>query len=148
LGFIWNDINKLFIVYIQVCPFPSNKLFLIKMTLHLQAWLPPFCSGETRLDLENRFYSRHRATCGLATKYDPCGYNKWRDPMKPSQILTKLCKEGKIDGPHFSYNRVSNYKPWIWITFFKLRMDKVFFAFFKTYFSKVRGTNEMLFDGK
>ncbi|XP_023341787.1 otoferlin, partial [Eurytemora carolleeae] len=61
--------------------------------------------GETRLDLENRFYSRHRATCGLATKYDPCGYNKWRDPMKPSQILTKLCKEGKIDGPHFSYNR-------------------------------------------
>ena len=106
--FLWNDINQFFIVYIKVCPFPSNKLFLIKMALHLQAWLPPFCSGETRLDLENRFYSRHRATCGLATKYDPCGYNKWRDPMKPSQILAKLCKEGKIDGPHFSYNRVSN----------------------------------------
>ncbi|NWZ73917.1 OTOF protein, partial [Acrocephalus arundinaceus] len=25
----------------------------------------------------------------------------WRDPMKPSQILSKLCKEGKVDGPHF-----------------------------------------------
>lgn len=29
------------------------------------------------------------------------GYNSWRDPMKPSQILAKLCKDGKIDGPHY-----------------------------------------------
>lgn len=29
------------------------------------------------------------------------GYNVWRDPMKPSQILAKLCKEGKTDGPHY-----------------------------------------------
>ena len=27
--------------------------------------------GETKIDLENRFYSRHRANCGIATKYDP-----------------------------------------------------------------------------
>ena len=42
----------------------------------------------------------------MATKYDPCGYNKWRDPMKPSQILTRLCKEAKLDGPHYSRNQV------------------------------------------
>lgn len=26
--------------------------------------------GETHVDLENRFYSRHRASCGLALYYD------------------------------------------------------------------------------
>ena len=26
--------------------------------------------------------------------------------MKPVQILTKLCKEGKLDGPHFSDGKV------------------------------------------
>uniref|UniRef100_A0A8C9MCY4 Otoferlin n=1 Tax=Panthera tigris altaica TaxID=74533 RepID=A0A8C9MCY4_PANTA len=57
--------------------------------------------GETKIDLENRFYSKHRATCGIAQTYSIHGYNIWRDPMKPSQILPRLCKEGKVDGPHF-----------------------------------------------
>lgn len=26
--------------------------------------------GETKIDLENRFYSKHRATCGIAYKYE------------------------------------------------------------------------------
>lgn len=29
------------------------------------------------------------------------GYNVWRDPMKPTQILAKMCKDGKLDGPHY-----------------------------------------------
>ncbi|TRY99590.1 hypothetical protein DNTS_007906 [Danionella cerebrum] len=57
--------------------------------------------GETKIDLENRFYSKHRATCGIASNYSVHGYNVWRDPQKPSQILAKLCKEGKLDGPHY-----------------------------------------------
>ncbi|XP_047430138.1 otoferlin isoform X11 [Mugil cephalus] len=57
--------------------------------------------GETKIDLENRFYSKFRATCGISSNYSVHGYNVWRDPMKPSQILAKLCKDGKIDGPHY-----------------------------------------------
>ena len=38
--------------------------------------------------------------------YFRCGYNQWRDPMKPVQLLTKLCKEGKLDGPHFTDGKV------------------------------------------
>ena len=26
--------------------------------------------GETKIDLENRFYSKHRANCGVASQYD------------------------------------------------------------------------------
>ncbi|XP_077477285.1 otoferlin b [Stigmatopora argus] len=57
--------------------------------------------GETKVDLESRFYSKHRATCGIAASYSTYGYNIWRDPMKPTQILAKLCKDGKLDGPHY-----------------------------------------------
>lgn len=63
--------------------------------------------GETRMDLENRFYSRHRATCGLPTEYCVEGYNAWRDCLKPSEILTKMCKEKGLDGPHFQPGRIT-----------------------------------------
>ncbi|XP_069388583.1 fer-1-like protein 6 isoform X2 [Paralichthys olivaceus] len=63
--------------------------------------------GETRIDLENRFYSRHRATCGIPTEYSLEGYNAWRDCLKPSELLSKLCKENNLDGPHFSPGRIT-----------------------------------------
>ena len=34
------------------------------------------------------------------------GYNAWRDPMKPTQILSKLCKDGHVDGPHYQPGKV------------------------------------------
>ncbi|XP_049327745.1 fer-1-like protein 4 [Astyanax mexicanus] len=57
--------------------------------------------GETRIDLENRFYSRHRAGCGLALYYDKDGYNKWRDSRKPSAILADLCRKNGIPSPEY-----------------------------------------------
>ncbi|XP_034741392.1 fer-1-like protein 6 [Etheostoma cragini] len=63
--------------------------------------------GETRIDLENRFYSRHRATCGLPTEYSLDGYNAWRDCLKPSELLTKLCRENGLDDPQFRPGRIT-----------------------------------------
>ncbi|XP_062864131.1 otoferlin isoform X2 [Trichomycterus rosablanca] len=57
--------------------------------------------GETKLDLENRYYSKHRATCSITSSYAVYGYNVWRDPMKPTHILSKLCKDGKLDTPQY-----------------------------------------------
>ncbi|KAM8784373.1 fer-1-like protein 6 [Rhynchonycteris naso] len=62
--------------------------------------------GETRIDLENRFYSKHRAICGLPSQYEIEGYNAWRDASKPTEILTKLCKDNKLDGPYFHPGKI------------------------------------------
>jgi len=40
--------------------------------------------GETHVDLENRFFSRHRAGCGLALHYD-----KW--------VMALACYDGEND---------------------------------------------------
>ncbi|KAL0183977.1 hypothetical protein M9458_019673, partial [Cirrhinus mrigala] len=63
--------------------------------------------GETQIDLENRFYSRHRATCGLPAEYAIEGYNAWRDSIKPTELLIKFCKENRLDNPHFSPGRIT-----------------------------------------
>jgi len=60
--------------------------------------------GETKIDIENRYYSKHRATCGLPLVYDPHGCCKWRDSMKPSQILLDLCKREGRPHPEFIEN--------------------------------------------
>ncbi|KAM6170713.1 fer-1-like protein 6 [Erethizon dorsatum] len=62
--------------------------------------------GETKIDLENRFYSKHRAICGLQSQYEVEGYNAWRDTSKPTEILTKLCKDNRLDGPYFSPGKI------------------------------------------
>ncbi|XP_065097285.1 fer-1-like protein 4 isoform X2 [Paramisgurnus dabryanus] len=62
--------------------------------------------GETRVDLENRFFSRHRAGCGLALYYDKDGYNKWRDAKKPTAILSELCRKNGIPSPEYRESEI------------------------------------------
>ena len=39
-------------------------------------------------------------------QFSSAGYNAWRDPQRPSQILSKLCKDSKLDGPHYLPGKV------------------------------------------
>lgn len=34
------------------------------------------------------------------------GYNAWRDCLKPSELLSKMCRDNGVDGPHFSPGRI------------------------------------------
>ncbi|UJR24822.1 hypothetical protein I4U23_006197 [Adineta vaga] len=60
--------------------------------------------AETRIDIENRWFSCHRATCGLAKRYDSAGYNAWRDTKKPTIILEDLCRTTNLNLPIYSEN--------------------------------------------
>ncbi|XP_023290146.1 LOW QUALITY PROTEIN: otoferlin [Orussus abietinus] len=100
-NYIPNELNPTF-----------GKLFEIKATfprdhtLTIQIWdydatSPDDLIGETKIDIENRFYSRHRANCGLAKTYASTGYNVWRDKESPSQILQFLCMKNNLPVPEY-----------------------------------------------
>ncbi|XP_047127416.1 myoferlin isoform X1 [Hydra vulgaris] len=48
--------------------------------------------GETCVDLENRYLSKARATCGLPPTYYTSGPYQWRDSLSPLEILDKCCR--------------------------------------------------------
>ncbi|XP_043922532.1 fer-1-like protein 6 isoform X2 [Protopterus annectens] len=85
--------------------FPSESLLTLMIYDYDLIGTDDFI-GETKIDLENRFYSRHRATCGLQSEYAIEGYNAWRDATKPLEILTKLCKDNKVDGPYLQPDKI------------------------------------------
>ncbi|XP_038071057.1 myoferlin-like isoform X3 [Patiria miniata] len=57
--------------------------------------------GETVIDLENRYLTKYRASCGLPQTYAVTGPNKWRDTQKPMEILDDYCKKNNIPGPFY-----------------------------------------------
>ncbi|XP_059384657.1 dysferlin-like isoform X9 [Carassius carassius] len=62
--------------------------------------------GETIIDLENRFLSRHGACCGLPLSYCLSGVNQWRDQLKPSQLLHRLCERRNYKLPIYKQDRI------------------------------------------
>ncbi|XP_063634515.1 otoferlin-like [Cydia splendana] len=57
--------------------------------------------GCTSIDLENRAYTKFRATVGLASEYNINGSNRWRDTDRPSAILVQLCEQNHLEAPEF-----------------------------------------------
>uniref|UniRef100_A0AAR2JTJ9 C2 domain-containing protein n=1 Tax=Pygocentrus nattereri TaxID=42514 RepID=A0AAR2JTJ9_PYGNA len=62
--------------------------------------------GETVIDLENRFLSRYFACCGLPQSYCISGVNQWRDQLKPTQLLQRLCQRRNYKLPVYKQDRV------------------------------------------
>ena len=95
-----------------------------KSLLRIQVWDWDLASSndkiaETNIDIENRWFSSHRATCGLPKRYDrsvkssllphpptflldSAGYNAWRDTKKPVIILNELCRTLKMNVPIYT----------------------------------------------
>lgn len=80
--------------------FPKDYLLTIQVWDY-DATTPDDLIGETKVDIENRFYSRHRAHCGIARAYNTSGYNAWRDREKPTQILDFLCQRNNLPAPDY-----------------------------------------------
>uniref|UniRef100_A0A8C6SU99 Fer-1 like family member 4 n=1 Tax=Neogobius melanostomus TaxID=47308 RepID=A0A8C6SU99_9GOBI len=109
--YIPKQLNPLFgEVFEFTVSFPLETELLVKILDHDLVGADDVI-GETRLDLENRFYSRHRASCGLPLYYDTEGYNVWRDAKKPSIILTELCRKYNMPDPEFRTSEVKG-KTW------------------------------------
>ncbi|XP_014245389.1 otoferlin-like isoform X2 [Cimex lectularius] len=62
--------------------------------------------GETKIDIENRYYSMHRGTCGLQELYHTNGYNAWRDIYRPTEILEWLCLTYNLQSPKYEVDSV------------------------------------------
>ncbi|XP_053686796.1 fer-1-like protein 6 [Sabethes cyaneus] len=62
--------------------------------------------GTTEIDIEDRFRSRHCMCLGFPEEYSSNGYNAWRHPSSPSELLEKICNECGIIAPNYVGNVV------------------------------------------
>ncbi|XP_063373993.1 otoferlin-like [Cydia amplana] len=81
------------------CTLPED--YLLKISLVDCGAMADELIGCTSIDLENRAYSKYRATVGLASEYNINGPNRWRDSDRPSAILEQLCEKNHLPAPEF-----------------------------------------------
>ncbi|VEN56322.1 unnamed protein product [Callosobruchus maculatus] len=57
--------------------------------------------GETKIDVEGRYYTKHRAGWGLPESYEEEGYCEWKGQQKPSAILGEICRINNLCRPEY-----------------------------------------------
>ncbi|XP_065071964.1 myoferlin-like isoform X2 [Rhopilema esculentum] len=60
--------------------------------------------GETVVDLENRYLTKYRATCGLPQSYHSSGTFQWRDVKSPKEHLERWCERHSVAKPQYLSN--------------------------------------------
>ncbi|KAL6424890.1 hypothetical protein ACFW04_010045 [Cataglyphis niger] len=105
-NYIPNQLNPTFGRVFEIeATFPQDYMLVIQVW-DFDVTTADDLIGETRIDIENRFYSRHRAHCGIASVYSTTGYNTWRDSERPTQILELLCRRNNLPSPEYSEREV------------------------------------------
>lgn len=91
-NYIPNEINPYFGSYFELkARIPLEKDLKIKI-MDYDFMSRNDLIGETVIDLENRYYSQARATCGLPPAYYTSGPYQWREGKSPKEILEKVCR--------------------------------------------------------
>ncbi|XP_048510270.1 otoferlin-like [Athalia rosae] len=99
--YIPNELNPIFGKLVEFdAMFPKDYLLTIQVWDY-DATSADDLIGETRIDIENRYYSRHRAHCGISRVYTVDGYNSWRDRESPVDILNYLCSKNNLPYPEY-----------------------------------------------
>ncbi|EDV22852.1 uncharacterized protein TRIADDRAFT_28445, partial [Trichoplax adhaerens] len=103
-NYIANDLNPLFGRMFELsCQLPLEK----DLKVSIMDWdliSKDDLIGETVIDLENRYLSRYRATCGLPKNYCTSGINQWRDSQTPKEILDAWCESRGLPAVRYISN--------------------------------------------
>ncbi|XP_043799116.1 otoferlin-like [Apis laboriosa] len=100
-NYIPNQLNPTFGRFFEIeAVFPRDCTMIVQVWDY-DATTTDDLIGETKIDIESRFYSKHRATCGISKIYATEGYNQWRDREKPTQILEQLCRKNNLPLPEY-----------------------------------------------
>ncbi|CAG9558524.1 unnamed protein product [Danaus chrysippus] len=100
-NYVPNSVNPIFGKMHEVhCCLPDDYLLAVSL-YDYGINSPDKLIGTTTIDLEDRIYSKHRARVGLPSDYSLNEPFKWRDCLKPSEILDEICSKNHLPPPRF-----------------------------------------------
>ncbi|XP_037084395.1 myoferlin-like isoform X2 [Pollicipes pollicipes] len=94
-----NTLNPIFGSFMEfTCMLPKEKDLTVSV-MDYDLVSKDDLIGETKVDLENRYMTKYRATCGIPREYHLSGPNQWRDAQTPREILENVCETNNRSQP-------------------------------------------------